>query len=198
MDFHLNISTESIDQLPIYDPLCVTGDVSVRDVLRVMQEHRRGFVLVVENEQLQGIFTERDALKRMASGEGLDDLVSAAMTALLGEKEAYAWGVGKELADAAREGGSGFSFADLAADRAGIRFARGVLAGNPPLAGLAGSFRTENYVPDMQGLEEGLSLDEVIAKYGGQGDPRFDAQVAEIDRRIDGLPAYSLSRLGLP
>jgi hypothetical protein len=125
-------------------------------------------------------------------------VVSAAMTALLGEKEAALWGVGKELADAARQGGSGFSFADLAADRAGVRFAKGVLAGNPPVAGLATSFRIDNYLPPVDGLAEGLSLDKVIKTYGGQGDPRFKAQIKEIDRRIEALPAYSLMQMGLP
>lgn len=125
-------------------------------------------------------------------------LVSAALAAIVGENEANLWGVGKELSDATREGGSGFSFADLAADRAGVRFARGVLAGSPPVAGLASGFRLDNYLPSVDGLEEGLPLDEVIKRFGGQGDPRFDAQIAEIDRRINALPAYSLMRLGLP
>lgn len=137
------------------------------------------------------------------SARGREDLlkhfvVSAAMTALLGEKEANLWGVGKELADATRESGTGFSFADLAADRAGVRFAKGVLAGSPPVAGLATSFRIDNYLPAIDGLAEGLKVADVVKTYGGQGDPRFEAQIKEIDRRIEALPAYSLMRLGLP
>lgn len=137
------------------------------------------------------------------SARGREDLlkhfvVSAAMTALLGEKEANLWGVGKELADATREAGTGFSFADLAADRAGVRFAKGVLAGSPPVAGLATSFRIDNYLPAVDGLAEGLKVADVVKTYGGQGDPRFEAQINEIDRRIEALPAYSLMRMGLP
>lgn len=137
------------------------------------------------------------------SARGREDLVkhfvvSAAMTALLGEKEANLWGVGKELADATRDGGTGFSFADLAADRAGVRFAKGVLAGSPPVAGLATSFRIDNYLPAVDGLAEGLKVADVVQTYGGQGDPRFEAQIQEIDRRIEALPAYSLMRMGFP
>lgn len=137
------------------------------------------------------------------SARGRPDLlkhfvVSAALAAVVGEKETHLWGVAKELADATRDGGSGFSFADLAADRAGVRFARGVLAGSPPLSGLAEGMRFANYLPSVEGLEEGLSLDELVKRFGGQGDPRFNAQLAEIDRRIEALPAYALTRLGLP
>ncbi|QDV74637.1 M12 family metallo-peptidase [Botrimarina mediterranea] len=157
---------------------------------------------------VEGIEPDRQRRQRLnllgkPTARGREDLVkhffvSAAMTALLGEKEAYLWGFGKELADATREGGSGFSFADLAADRAGVRFAKGVLAGNPPTAGLATSFRIDNYLPAIDGLPEGLPLNDVVKTYGGQGDPRFNAQIEEIDRRIEALPAYSLMRLGLP
>ena len=130
----------------------------------------------------------RDTLKHF--------VVSAGMTAMLGAKEANLWGAAKELSDA--NGGSGFSFADLAADRAGVRFAERLLAGNPPVTSVARSFRIANYAPSLQDLEEGLSLKELLDKYGGQGDPRYDAQIAEIDRRVDALPAYSLGPLEMP
>lgn len=123
-------------------------------------------------------------------------LVSAALAAVAGEKEANLWGVGKELADATRPGGSGFSFADLAADRAGVRFAQGLLAGKTPVAGLARSFRVENYVPQLDDLPEGLSLSELLKQYGGQGDPRFDAEIEALDKRIEALPPYKVLELG--
>lgn len=125
-------------------------------------------------------------------------VVSAALVPIVGKKEADLWGVGKELADASRLRGSGYSFADLAADRAGVRFAERVLAGNPPLESLAQHFRVANYVPPLDGLEEGLKLADLLDRYGGQGDPRYDAEIAKIDARIDALPAYSLPTLDLP
>ena len=39
--------------------------MSVGDAARVMKRHRMGAIMVVENEQLIGIFTERDALFRV-------------------------------------------------------------------------------------------------------------------------------------
>ncbi len=73
--------------------------------------------------------------------------VSALLTAATTAQEAEQLGVAKEVLDA--QGGSGFSFADLAADRAGIRFAEGVLSGTLPLAALAENFRTVDFVPAL-------------------------------------------------
>ena len=57
--------------------------------------------------------------------------VSAHLTASTGAEAAQAAGLAKELVDAQRP--SGFSFADLAADRAGARFARSVVERNVSL-----------------------------------------------------------------
>lgn len=123
-------------------------------------------------------------------------IVSAALAAIVGEKEADLWGIGKELSDAS--GGSGFSFADLAANRAGVRFAKGVLAGSPPAPGLARRCDINAFVPSLEGFAEGIKMMELLKAYGDQEDPRFKAQIAEIDARIARLPAYSLSTIGLP
>ena len=57
--------------------------------------------------------------------------VSGYLTATMGAEAANAAGVAKELVDANTT--SGFSFADLAADRAGVRFADGVMSRRFPL-----------------------------------------------------------------
>jgi CBS domain-containing protein len=46
---------------------CITcpESMTVADAARVMKRHRIGAMMVVENEQLIGIFTERDALFRV-------------------------------------------------------------------------------------------------------------------------------------
>ena len=46
-------------------------DMSVRAACRLMTERNIGALLVVENEQIAGIFTERDALNKVLAG-GLD------------------------------------------------------------------------------------------------------------------------------
>ena len=77
MDFELN--TETIVHLPKKDHVCVTSDTSVRDVLSKLQEARSGCMLVVDDDKLVGIFTERDALRRMATGQSLDEPVGQSM-----------------------------------------------------------------------------------------------------------------------
>src|SRR3954470_14691460 len=46
---------------------CITcpESMTIGDAARVMKRHRIGAIMVVENEQLIGIFTERDALFRV-------------------------------------------------------------------------------------------------------------------------------------
>lgn len=45
------------------------ADASVRSASRLMAEQGIGAVLVMKGEQIQGIFSERDALKRVLAGE---------------------------------------------------------------------------------------------------------------------------------
>jgi len=57
----------------IEDQKVVTAaaDTTVLDAARLMKKHKTGAVMVVESERLVGIFTERDALFRVAA-DGLD------------------------------------------------------------------------------------------------------------------------------
>lgn len=132
--------------------------------------------------------------RRYAAGaalQGRNDLcrhfvVSAALTALAGPWLGAVAGLAKEQRDA--EGGSGFSFADLAADRAGVQFARratGSAEGARALQQrLTVALKTADLMPEIDGLREGLSTEEFQAEYGGPGDPRYRAVVDEIDRRL--------------
>lgn len=116
-------------------------------------------------------------------------LVSAALAAWGNESMAQAIGTYKELADAKQ--GSGFSFADLAADAAGTRF--GELASRAPdrleRAAAAGMDEAD-LIPPLAGLPEYLRQAEFRRRFGGTGDPRYRAVVKEIDRRLDNLPLY--------
>jgi hypothetical protein len=119
--------------------------------------------------------------------------ISAYLTSALGAEAAQAAGVAKELVDA--QGASGFSFTDIAADRAAVRFGSGVLARQIPLRLLAESFSVAAFMPEIDGLPEGLSTAQFKEKYGAARSPRFGKQIAEIDRRILELPPYRPSRL---
>ncbi len=115
-------------------------------------------------------------------------MLSAFLTATAGDDAALAAGIAKERADAQRA--SGFSFADLAADRAGVRFARGVLDKRIPLGMLAVTFSVPSYMPEVDGLPERISAKDFAAQYGNNGDPRFTKQLKEVDDRIMRLPGY--------
>lgn len=114
--------------------------------------------------------------------------ISAYLTASSGPATATAAGLAKEALDA--QGASGFSFTDLAADRAGCRFAEGVLVGRFRLPTLATKFTVRDFVPTIDGLPEGLTSAEFLRDFGGTGDERFKVQLREIEQRIDNLVPY--------
>ncbi len=63
-------------------PICVKHGTRVSEVLKIMRENRIGCVCVVDQEELVGIFTERDVLKKvMGHQKGLDKIyIEAVMT----------------------------------------------------------------------------------------------------------------------
>jgi len=67
-------------QNPVIHSVC--PDVSIKECVCLMNDHGIGAMLVIEDDQLLGIFTERDAISRVL-GAGLDPTstnVSAVMT----------------------------------------------------------------------------------------------------------------------
>jgi CBS domain-containing protein len=63
---------EPIAVLQPASPVCAEVGTSVSDVVRQMQEHHIGCVLVVSGGKLVGVFTERDLLREVF-GANLDD-----------------------------------------------------------------------------------------------------------------------------
>ncbi len=114
--------------------------------------------------------------------------VSAYLTATMGGDAARAAGVTKELLDG--HGGSGFSFADIAADRAGVRFAEGLLRNQLKLSTIAQGYSVNAFMPAIDNLPEGLTAVEVASGFGTQKDARFLKQLRSIDQRIQLLPPY--------
>ena len=72
VDFELSLQTETVEAAYPSEPLIVTPDTSVEDVLLLMQTQSTSCVLICEGDALEGIFTERDALKQMAAGPPWD------------------------------------------------------------------------------------------------------------------------------
>jgi len=99
-------------------------------------------------------------------------------------------GLLKEQQDA--DGGSGFSFADLLADRAGTSLAER-LTGDPERARalrlrLAGDLTVDRVFPDATGLPEGIQEAAFEADYGGPMGARYQQLLTEIEGRVAGLP----------
>lgn len=116
-------------------------------------------------------------------------VISAALAAWAGEPLAEAIGTYKELADARH--GYGFSFADLAADRAGTAFGELLVARSPRVAALlASEFSDADLLPPLDGLPEYLRQREFRQRFGGPGQPAYEQQSAEIERRLQSMPLY--------
>jgi uncharacterized protein YfiM (DUF2279 family) len=110
--------------------------------------------------------------------------ISAALTATAGSPLSDAVGLYKEVDDARR--GSGFSFNDIAADRAGTRF--GALAVADPV--LARGLREADLIPDVRDLPEFMAEPEFLRRFGGVGAPPYRRMMADIEQRIAALPLY--------
>lgn len=121
-------------------------------------------------------------------------LASAALAVLEGPFLSDAAGLIKEEVDALTRG-SGFSFGDLAADRAGIRFARAATGSEPAaramVARLQGGFVVDDFFPRIDDLPEHLSVERFRREYGGVGSARYRRAVAEIDARLDRCAALA-------
>lgn len=114
---------------------------------------------------------------------------SAALAAWADEPVADAIGLYKELQDARQ--GSGFSFVDLAADRAGSRFGELVARRDDRLDGaLATALADADLLPDLAGLPEYLQEAEFRRRYGGPGQPDYQRLEDEINRRLASLALY--------
>jgi CBS domain-containing protein len=75
-DTHLAPPRTSLERAVLHDrvaalkpkqPITVAPDMPVGQVLRLMVEHRIGCVLVTDGARLLGIFSERDALRRLGA-----------------------------------------------------------------------------------------------------------------------------------
>ncbi len=79
--FEARLLKEHLDAVGAAQPLMVESDAPVAEAVRIMQEGQNGCVLAVRAGRLVGLFTERDALLKVA-GRPLDGLrVADVMTA---------------------------------------------------------------------------------------------------------------------
>ena len=114
--------------------------------------------------------------------------VSAHLVVVGGKSATSAAGLAKEMKDA--QGGTGFSFVDMAANQAGIAFAEHVLSGALPLAELARGFHVDDYLPTLRGLKEGYTSADLQKNYGGEDQTTLAEEIDQIKQRVLDLPAY--------
>lgn len=137
----------------------------------------------------------RQPSQRSVTLAGRDDfpkhfLVSAAIAAEAGSPLAYAIGVYKEVEDS--RGGSGFSFNDIGADRAGTRF--GEVASESPgrarelAQALASGVEESDFMPDVSDLPEFLPESDFKRRYGGVDGPGYKNMMAKIEERVASRP----------
>jgi len=99
----------------------------------------------------------------------------------------------KEVQDATNKV-SGFSFTDIAADRAGVRFAEvatGSVDGAREIQNyLARGIGEGQFFPEIRDLPEGLTDAQFKSRYGERESAAYKRQIAEIDRGIAQIPLY--------
>ncbi|NRT54459.1 hypothetical protein [Sphaerotilus uruguayifluvii] len=115
-------------------------------------------------------------------------LISAVLAAEGGGRLADAIGMYKEVADS--RDGSGFSFNDLAADRAGTRFGQIVVHDPGRLRAAAGrdALPEDDFMPTVADLPEFMPQAEFQARYGGIGAPAYRRMMADIEQRVMSRP----------
>ncbi|MFM8330238.1 MAG: hypothetical protein ACKN9T_00965 [Candidatus Methylumidiphilus sp.] len=157
----------------------------------------------IENKDLAKIVPQakdwKKPLPRHVKLSGRDDfpkhfIISAALSANAGTPLSDAVGLFKEVDDS--RGGSGFSFNDIAADRAGALFGEKAVA-SPASAQklqqfLSGALREADFMPSVEGLPEFMPEAEFKSRFGGIGAPAYNKMMQDIERRIAALPSSRL------
>lgn len=116
-------------------------------------------------------------------------LVSAATAAEGTGPLSRALGVYKEMTDS--RSGSGFSFNDMAVNRAGTRLgALAVSEAQRVQARLARGVTEADILPPWADLPEFMPEPEFVRRFGGVGHPPYLAMLGEIDRRVEALPVF--------
>ncbi|MDD5753488.1 MAG: hypothetical protein PHN45_01875 [Methylococcales bacterium] len=151
------------------------------------------YVNSVNNPQYAAFLYKRTDLAKHFMG-------AAALTASTNSRVGNALGEVKELSDS-KAGGSGFSFVDLAADKAGSRF--GELAVLSPesarrIQKLTSKIKDyTDFMPDPSDLPEHMDETEFKRLFESTQSPAYLALAAKIDQRIAQLPLYQITTMNL-
>jgi len=136
----------------------------------------------------------RDVVKLSGRHDWVQHFVTtAAIQVAAGSDISNFIGEAKEIVDA--DGPSGFSFTDIAADRAGVRFASFATRSTADARKLQDKFSDgaseSDFFPRVTDLREGLSAAQFKAAYTDVGSTAYDRELSKIDDRIHHLPIWS-------
>jgi hypothetical protein len=138
--------------------------------------------------------TWRQPLWRQVNLNGRDDfpkhyLISAMLAAYAGTPLADAVGLFKEIDDS--RGGSGFSFNDIAADRAGTRMGELAVANAQrarKLQAFLANATERDIMPITADLPEFMPAAEFMRRFGGTEGLAYQQMMADIEARVAALP----------
>ncbi len=217
------VSAEDQDRLKLYNQQLVdvmstgSGPVKMVDILRSLfqlaeerstsgnaaMENRAAIIVLaayVGGHGLRRLAPQADswpqAPKRDVRLQGRQDfaqhfMISASLSMAGGNIFSDAVGLLKEIDDS--RGGTGFSFNDLCADKAGTRFGERATAysrASEIQTRVARSLVESDIMPRTDDLPEHMSESEFKQRFGGVDSPRYNKMISEIDRRVEQLPLY--------
>lgn len=190
---------------PVFELAVSRGQLDETRAIAENQAAILALAIYFGDERMQSLVSKSDnkyfSGSRMGSHnvtiKGRHDLVqhyltSAGLKLAAGVGIANAIGEFKEIADTLR-GGSGFSFSDIAGDKAGVTLA--ALASEAATAipiqnALAGINSEADFFPDITGLPDNMTQAEFERRYGDVESERYKELLLDIDRRIAQVPAY--------
>ncbi len=119
---------------------------------------------------------------------------SAALAATGATTLGHMLGQEKEMLDARERGGSGFSFIDLASDRAGLKFGQYATSSSQNARRLQKAMHNivdyRAFMPDVRDLPERLSHTVFKRRYRSVYSAEYQHMLKRIDLRIAALPIY--------
>lgn len=159
--------------------------------LAIFTGHYRFANFVGEVQPVNGKIAKPKAPAVLAKRVDLNQhfIFSAAIKILSEQGLSIAIGEFKEFMDRG-EGGSGYSFVDLSADYAGVKFAQTATEPEKALAfqrALSAHPNENVFFPNIKGLPEGFNKTEFKNRFGSIDSPEYLKLVNEIHHRIDSL-----------
>lgn len=79
MNSQINLAVDPVIRAHPRTPLCIDPTASIREAMAVLRDSCRGCLLICRDNRVAGIFTERDALRLMASEADFDQTIESVM-----------------------------------------------------------------------------------------------------------------------